>query len=125
MHMATEIGPYMQTLLGSDYDMVAFDPRGTGLSEPRVRCFDKPRMYQLFRGNTVLERGFDVGPDLNDPRTRERLLEQRREADALTQTQYEMCKESMGDQMKYMGTTSVARDVDFITTALEGPDALM
>ena len=31
----------------------------------------------------------------------------------------------MGEQLRYMGTSTVVRDIDFITTALEGPDALM
>lgn len=31
----------------------------------------------------------------------------------------------MGDQLKYMGTSTVARDIDYITTLLEGQDALM
>lgn len=36
-----------------------------------------------------------------------------------------MCQETMGQTIAYMGTSSVVRDMDFITTALEGEDALM
>ena len=31
----------------------------------------------------------------------------------------------MGNQLKYMGTTTIVRDIDFITRTLEGEDALM
>ena len=31
----------------------------------------------------------------------------------------------MGELIGFMGTTLVARDIDFITTLLEGEDALM
>jgi hypothetical protein len=125
VNLATRLGPYFHTLTGSDYDIVGFDPRGVGESEPRIRCFRKGLDYRFFRGNTVLEAGLDIGTNLSDPRLRERLLEQWREADVLTQTQYETCERTMGQQMKYMGTTLVARDVNFMATVLEGRDALM
>ena len=31
----------------------------------------------------------------------------------------------MGDAIKYMGTSTVARDIDYLTTLLDGEDALM
>jgi len=94
------------------------------LLRPKTQCFPSGG-YQQFKRHTVLERGFEVGRNLSDPRTRERLLEQQREADALYKTQFEVCRGSLGDDLKYMGTSTVARDIDFITTALEGKDALM
>lgn len=53
------------------------------------------------------------------------LVQQQREADALLKTQFEVCKKNMGDQLRYMGTATVVRDIDFITRKLEGEDALM
>jgi hypothetical protein len=72
-----------------------------------------------------LDRGFDVGPNLTDPLTRHRLIIQQEEAESLYKTQFELCGQTMGDSLKYMGTSAVSRDIDFITTALEGKDALM
>jgi hypothetical protein len=56
---------------------------------------------------------------------RKSLIAQHREAEALYQTQFEVCAKTMGDQLKYMGTSTVVRDMDYITAQLEGPDALM
>lgn len=56
---------------------------------------------------------------------RQTLVQQQREADALLKTQFEVCKKNMGDQLRYMGTATVVRDIDFITRKLEGEDALM
>ena len=47
------------------------------------------------------------------------------EADALYRTQFEICRSTMRDQLKYMGTSTVVRDIDYITAQLEGPEALM
>ena len=75
--------------------------------------------------NTVLDRGYDVGPNLTDPFTRDHLIQQQRDADALLEAQFKICAKNMGDQLKYMGTTNVARDIAYITSLLEGEDALM
>ena len=75
--------------------------------------------------NTVLERGYDVGPNLTDPANRNHLIQLQRDADALWQAQFEICAETMGDTLQYMGTSTVARDIDFITSLLDGEDALM
>lgn len=112
-------------LLGTDYDIIGFDPRGVGRSTPRVNCFNKRAQRNVFRANTVLERGYEHAQNASDPGVWEDIWRQRREADALTQAQFELCDENMGDALKYLSSTSVARDVDYITTVIEGPDALM
>ena len=102
----------------SPYSTIQLFPR------PTVQCF-APSQYNQFKKNTILQHSFDVGPNLSDPFTRDHLLIQQREADALYKTQFEVCARTMGDNLKYMGTSTVSRDIDFITTALEGDDALM
>lgn len=62
---------------------------------------------------------------MTDPRTRDRLIEQYKEFLAMKESQAGLCAETMGDTLKYMGTTTVARDIDFMTTFFDGPDALM
>lgn len=95
------------------------------LPRPRTQCFPSPEAHAAFVANTVLERGYDVGPNLTDPLNRDHLIAQQRDADALLQTQFQICAQTMGDQLKYMGTSTVVRDIDYITTLLEGQDALM
>ncbi|KAI0634190.1 TAP-like protein-domain-containing protein [Trametes polyzona] len=123
--LATSAGPSFQQIVGEEYDMIGFDPRGIGETQPRTQCFPSPEAHTAFIANTVLERGYDVGPNLTDPKNRAHLIEQQRDADALWETQFEICAETMGDNLKYMGTTTVARDIDFITTLLDGEDALI
>jgi len=36
-----------------------------------------------------------------------------------------LCAEHMGDELKYMGTATVVRDMDYMSKLLEGDDALM
>ena len=53
------------------------------------------------------------------------LVQQQRNADALLKTQFALCNKTMGEQIRYMGTSTVVRDMDFMTQAIEGEDALM
>ena len=53
------------------------------------------------------------------------ILVQQREMDALLKTIFEVCDQTMGDRLKYMGTATVVRDIDFMAKALDGEDALM
>ncbi|KAH9884113.1 TAP-like protein-domain-containing protein [Cubamyces lactineus] len=123
--LATVTGPEFQDRLGEEYDMIGFDPRGIGETEPRTQCFPTPEAHAAFIANTVLERGYDVGPNLTDPANRYHLIQLQRDANALWKTQFEICAETMGDTLRYMGTSTVARDVDFITSLLEGENALI
>lgn len=92
---------------------------------PATKCFPGPTTYSDFKRNTVLARSYDLASNASVEETRRRLIAQQKEADALLKTQFEVCAEAMGDSLKYMGTSTVVRDLDFITKALEGEDALM
>ncbi|GJJ11445.1 hypothetical protein Clacol_005678 [Clathrus columnatus] len=120
----TQMGTSFQAFMSENYDIVGFDPRGIGKTEPGVKCF-RPQDLSPFGVNSVWQTGFDTAPDVFDPRTREHLIIQQREANALSKTAMEVCKNTMGDTLRYMGTSTIARDVDFITTILEGQDALI
>ncbi|TBU51516.1 TAP-like protein-domain-containing protein [Dichomitus squalens] len=125
VNLATEAGSFFQELIGEDYDIIGFDPRGIGLSEPQTKCFPKNGSREAFIANTVLDRGYDVSPNLTDPYNRFHLIETQRDANALYQAQFQVCAQTMGETIKYAGTTSVVRDIDFITTLLEGTDSLI
>ena len=74
---------------------------------------------------TTLERGYDIASNASIADVRPGLLAQQDEADELFREQAAMCQKTMGQTIAYMGTSSVVRDLDLITTALEGEDALM
>lgn len=92
---------------------------------PTVRCFPSDEARAAFIANTVLDRGYDVGPNLTNPYNRFHLIEQQRDAEALYKTQFAICGQTMGDALRYSGTTSVVRDIDFISSRLDGNDSLM
>lgn len=92
---------------------------------PKTRCFIGDVDYATFARNTILSRSFDVASNLSIDRARQALVKQQIEVDALYQTQLEVCAEIMGEKLRYAGTSTVVRDIDYITTELEGSDALM
>ncbi|KAH9928003.1 TAP-like protein-domain-containing protein [Epithele typhae] len=125
VRLATRAGPYMQSIVGAGYDIVGFDPRGIGKTEPETRCFTEPGSRLAFLQNTVLERGFDTSANFSDPINRARLIEAQRDANALFQTQFAVCTKTLENTIRYMGTTTVARDIDYMTTLLDGEDAMI
>ncbi|KAI0708631.1 TAP-like protein-domain-containing protein [Earliella scabrosa] len=123
--LAINAGSVLQQLTGNEYDIIGFDPRGIGQTEPTTQCFPSKEARAAFIANTVLGQGYDVGGDLSDPQNRFHLIAQQREAEALYKTQFAICGQNMGDALRYMGTTTVARDIDFIASRLDGPDSLI
>ena len=103
--------------IGEEYDIIGFDPRGIGLTEyvlnvfqivwtlanhsrlvrPATRCFPSPEARTAFIANTVLDRGYDVSPNLTDPDNGYHLIQTQRDADALYKTQFAICAQTMGD----------------------------
>ena len=91
---------------------------------PRVQCF-RGLPYSDFKYNTILERGYEYSSGMTTDELRDTILAQQFEADALYKTQFSLCEQRMGDELKYMGTTTVARDVAFMAEILDGDGAPM
>jgi pimeloyl-ACP methyl ester carboxylesterase len=82
------------------FDIVGFDPRGVGSSDP-VRCMDARRLDQYF--------GTDSSPD--DERELDELAAQSKGfADA--------CKDRASARLPYVGTLNAARDMDVLRAAV-------
>ena len=73
----------------------------------------------------MLDRGYDSSVNYTDPFNRHHLIETQRDANGLFKTQFAICAQTMGETLRYMGTSTVARDIDYITTLLDGEDALL
>jgi len=116
-------GPSLSNILEGRYDLIGFDPRGIGRTRPKVLCFPTKLAYQLFKAGTVLDHGFNIPSDPFSVEGRFRLLEQHRELLALQQAEYERCAETMGDELRYMGTSTVVRDIEEMSRIFEGEDA--
>ena len=92
---------------------------------PPTKCFPSPEARTTFLANTVLQRSYDVSPNVTDEANRNHLIELQRDANTLYKTQFAICAQTMGDLLKYAGTSTVVRDIDLLTTLIDGKDALM
>ena len=90
---------YSQELLDR-FDIVGWDPRGTGLSEPAIDCVDD---YDLYFANT------DITPD--DDAERQRIVD-------VAQEFTNECLENNAVYLPYVGTNNSARDMNAIREAL-------
>jgi pimeloyl-ACP methyl ester carboxylesterase len=90
---------YDQELL-ERFDIVGWDPRGTGQSEPAVDCIDDYDHY--FSGT-------DITPD--DAAEKEQIVD-------LAEEFADTCTEKNADFFEYVGTNNSARDMDSIRQAL-------
>ncbi|KAI0083783.1 hypothetical protein BDY19DRAFT_998260 [Irpex rosettiformis] len=119
-------GPLLQAIVGEEWDIVGFDPRGTGLdSQPAMKCFTGQTSYPDFIRNTVLDRSYDIASNISLVEARKQLAALYEESEALSKAQFKLCEQTMGQTMRYMGTSTVVRDIDFITRYLAGEDALI
>jgi pimeloyl-ACP methyl ester carboxylesterase len=101
--LATNPKAYFSQDLIDRFDIIGWDPRGTGLSEPAIDCIDD---YDRFFATV------DITPD--DAAERQQAADLAKEfADA--------CVERNGDALQHMGTNSSARDMDAIRAALQAP----
>ncbi|KAF7336182.1 hypothetical protein MVEN_02165700 [Mycena venus] len=113
-------------LLGEDWDLLGFDPRGIGKTSPQIQCFNSSMDYNFFVANTVLQQeGLTVpsSSNLSDPAIEALLVDQSRELLALEKVQAELCAKNMGDELRYMGSATVVRDLDLMATIFDGKNA--
>jgi pimeloyl-ACP methyl ester carboxylesterase len=95
---------FADQIYGSDllrrFDIIGWDPRGTGLSEPAIDCIDDYDRYTA---------GVDITPDDDDER--QQLID-------IAEEFAQMCEEKNGDILPFIGTNNSARDMDSIRRAL-------
>ncbi|KAG7447799.1 alpha/beta-hydrolase [Guyanagaster necrorhizus] len=116
---------HITELLGDQWDLIGFDPRGIGQSTPATKCFSSALEAQLFVANTVIEQGITVSSisNLSSPLLRDQLIEQHKQFLALKKSQAESCGTHMGDELRYMGTATVVRDMNFMSQVFDGEGA--
>ncbi|KAK0230153.1 Alpha/Beta hydrolase protein [Armillaria fumosa] len=125
MNLLSRAGEHIAELLGDQWDLIGFDPRGIGRSTPATKCFSSALEAQLFAANTVIEQGITVSSisNLSSPFLRDQLVEQHKQFLALKKSQAESCGKHMGDELRYMGTATVVRDMDFMSEVFDGQGA--
>jgi len=97
--MANDAEFYFSQRLIDNFDIVAFDPRGTGVSEPHVDCVDEVDPY------------FSAEIAYDTPDRRQRLIDD-------TQAFNDACQSKSGEILPYISTVASARDIDTLRRAL-------
>jgi pimeloyl-ACP methyl ester carboxylesterase len=82
------------------FDIISWDPRGAGKSQPAIDCIDDYDHYFA---------GTDITPD--DAAEKQQIVD-------LAKEFADNCVEKNADIMQYVGTNNSARDIDFIRRAL-------
>jgi pimeloyl-ACP methyl ester carboxylesterase len=99
-YLAEDAELYYSPALLDVFDIVAWDPRGTGLSESAIDCIDDYDEYYA---------GTDITPD--DAAERQQIIEAAEEL-------ADLCVENNDDIIQHIGTNDSARDMDTIRRAL-------
>ena len=97
--MATDAEFYFSKRLLDSFDIVAFDPRGTGASKPFVDCVDEVDPY------------FSADVTYDSPAERQQLID---DAQAFN----DACQAKSGEILPYISTVASARDIDTLRRAL-------
>ncbi|MFM7744171.1 MAG: alpha/beta hydrolase [Actinomycetota bacterium] len=97
--MATDAEFYFSKRLIDNFDIVTFDPRGTGASEPHVDCVEEVDSY------------FAADITYDTPEERQRLIN---DAQAFN----DACEAKSGEILPYISTIASARDIDTLRRAL-------
>jgi len=90
---------YLSSSLMDRFDIVGWDPRGTGQSTPAVDCIDEYDQY------------FGIDSPPNDAAAKQKMID-------LTQEFIDQCVARNGEMLKYISTEATARDMDSIRRAL-------
>ncbi|KAI0185129.1 Alpha/Beta hydrolase protein [Xylaria flabelliformis] len=101
------LGEQLNTIIGEDFHLVAFDPRGVNGSRPLAICYpDEETRHAL-------------GP-VRD----QRVLEDSAEVYAWSKNYVRACAETMGEYGKYLNTPQTAADMNSILGALGQKDMI-
>nr|XP_031861386.1 uncharacterized protein CI109_002990 [Kwoniella shandongensis]KAA5528458.1 hypothetical protein CI109_002990 [Kwoniella shandongensis] len=124
--MCFEYGRRIHSLVGGRFDIICWDPRGIGRTTPNVNCYGSAREQRAVIGGSVLEKTFEVPPNPTSPAGKEVLIHQQKQALNLMQLQAGVCGDALGaETLKWMGTTTLIRDMEYMKNVIDGEDALI
>ncbi|KZV90919.1 hypothetical protein EXIGLDRAFT_837491, partial [Exidia glandulosa HHB12029] len=110
----------LSAIVNGAFDIVGFDGRGIHLSRPVVQCFPSQFARQTFGLGTILDRGFELPPNPESAEGRAHILQQWGAWRAFYAAQYQICGKKYGEELKYMGTSTVVRDIAHIADIFDG-----
>ena len=119
-------GKSIQDTVGGRFDIICYDPRGIGRTTPNVNCFGNQANQSAVLRNTIMDRTMEVPSDPWSPEGRAMMIQQQKEALRLMELQAGVCGENVGaETLKWMGTTTLIRDIEYLKNKIDGEDALI
>ncbi|KAL1709294.1 Alpha/Beta hydrolase protein [Schizophyllum commune] len=113
-------GPDLSTMVGGGYDVVSWNPRGVGHTEPGApECLSNDEWTALFSG-TLETQGLDIKGNLTDGDQVEQFYSHVDEMEAKYETLGEKCAASESSAtLPYLGTAAAARDMAALADYLD------
>ncbi|QRW02523.1 Abhydrolase domain-containing protein [Ceratobasidium sp. AG-Ba] len=105
---------------GGQYDIVSWDPRGTGQTIPRVKCFDSGIEEKQFWNGSLRGQLLEVRTDFDNKTALNDFYSHINETDRALIRFGRQCNDASRDMLKYIGTASTVRDMVALHDALEG-----
>ncbi|KAG9107874.1 hypothetical protein FRC07_008567 [Ceratobasidium sp. 392] len=107
---------------GGQYDVVSWDPRGVGLTNPRADCFRTGTEENTFWQGTIPRAGLEARGNFTDPEDLAVFNAQVPQVDVLLQQLGEQCLKFSPNTYEYVGSVAVVRDLLAMNDYLEGPN---
>lgn len=114
-------GPALAELLDGRYDIVSWDPRGINGTTPGVDCYASQTAQDIAFSHTNTDVGFEAR-NLSDPIDRAVYTQQIRKTDAENAVIAELCLNRTGEALRHVGTATVVRDLELLSSVIEGPE---
>ncbi|KAG8736013.1 hypothetical protein FRC10_009886 [Ceratobasidium sp. 414] len=107
---------------GGRYDVVSWDPRGIGLTRPKVGCFQTGEQEFNFWNNTIPFTGIEAKGNFTDPGDLNAFYDQVPQVDVLLKKIGEQCIATSPNTYQYIGSAAAVRDMLALNDYLEGPN---
>ncbi|PVF95174.1 alpha/beta-hydrolase [Serendipita vermifera] len=118
-----QYGKEMQRQLGDGWDVVSWDPRGVLKSGPNISMFSSDEEYFGFWGQLQGKDKVQAHGNLTTPSDVDFFMSQVPAADAMAQSLNTMMIQKNGDNLKYVGSCAVTRDLVALVDAIYGHGA--
>lgn len=94
------------------FPLVAWDPRGTGYTYPKIDCFNSTEDEAAFWQGTIPEQGIEAKGNFTSAVTTDpdvtAFWAQEPEVDSLLRQVGQLCLQKNGDTLQYVGTAAVS-----------------
>ncbi|KAI9159146.1 alpha/beta-hydrolase [Paramyrothecium foliicola] len=94
-------GSELNKIIGEDFHLLSFDPRGVGKSKPQASCYPSNER----RADAFLTNPWNIGFEAGEMYTR-------------AENKARACQDMMGEHGRYINTPQTAADMDFILDAI-------